>query len=297
MGDRIVCSLTTLPGRYDRLRETLVSINKQNRKFDAIYLTLPKVTKRTGKVYPPLPEDLLGLCTIVPVEIDYGPICKIWGGLYMEDDPNTIIVTVDDDTTYLPDFAEKIIEKSNFFPTSVVCGTGAKLGRGAIWLSLISSLDFGRPLNGLLGFPVDPINGSLVDVGYGVGGVGYRRSFFPEKSKLYSDFVALGQDKPGLFLQDDVMISGYLSKKRIDIRVFLDMSLVHTSPGGEDSITPDLGAMYSGVAGAIKEGKEIGFFPSMQVPTPSNTLVGNLGTSVFFIVLMAVFAIAVWFLG
>jgi hypothetical protein len=279
------------------LRETLKSINDQSLKPDAIYLTLPKIAKRSGEAYPPLPDDMKELCTIVEIDVDYGPICKIYGGLYTENDQNTIVITIDDDTIYKHTFVEKMVEKCNLMPRVAVCGTGARLIRGPAMISIISSLDFVRPWCGILGFPADPVFGGLVDVGYGVGGVAYRRWMFPSKAKLYEDFVSLGQDKYNLFRQDDVMISGYLSREGIEIRVFTDIPTVSTAIGMEDCITPNMDTMIKGLTGAIEEGKELGFFPTMQPVPISNTIVGNVGLGVWYFLMLIATCIAVyWFI-
>lgn len=293
---RLVVSLTTLPGRYESLEQTLLSIQNQTVKADAVYLGLPKIVKRTGEPYPELPQSILGLCKVVELENDYGPICKLVAGLVKEDDEKTVIITIDDDTIYNSRFIETMKEKCYKFPHIAVCANGARFERGPMFVSIIHAPEIAKPWNGIMGFPCDREYGGSVDVAYGMGGVAYRRGFFPKKQNLYDDFISLSQEKYNLFRQDDVMISGYLSKFGIDRRVFLDIPGVTTIAGNKDCITPDLETMMKGVSGAIDEGKEMGFFPTM-VPVPlSNTMVGNLGTGLFFIGLICLFSFAVYVL-
>jgi Glycosyl transferase family 2 len=289
--DRVVVSLTTLPDRYEKLKETIESLLNQTCKPDAIYLGLPQVAKRLNKPYPPFSNANV---KVVKLDDDYGPICKLVGGLLSESDPNTIIITVDDDTLYKPDFIEKMVEKANLFPNAVVCGTGARLGRGLMLMSIVNSLDNVKTWNGVLGFECEDKLGGLVDVAYGVGGVGYRRKFFPSKQNLFSSFVNLGQDKHNLFRQDDIFISGYLSKQKIQIRVFTDIPTVTTTIGGDDCITPDMDTMMKGISGAIEEGKEFGFFETMQPLPIDNSMAGKMGLGFFYFAMLLALAFAVW---
>lgn len=294
---RVVVSLTTLPGRYSDLDLTLQSIQSQTLRPDAVYLSLPKIAKRTGEAYPPLPHHLRSMCEIVDLDTDYGPICKLVGGLIMEDDPSTIVITIDDDTIYDPTFLEVIVEKSKRFPGAAICGNGARFIRGPLLSSMIHSPKPARPLNGIGGFPCDEYYGGLVDVVYGMGGVAYRRGMFPTKNSLFTDFVNLGQDKYNLYRQDDVMISGYLSRQGIDRRVFLDIPPVSTVLGSKDCITPDIVTMIKGVSGAIEEGKEMGFFPEMYSVPLSNTMIGNLGLGIFYLALIVAVGYAAYVLS
>src|SRR5574338_757879 len=97
---RVVASFTTIPGRYDDLQNAFKCVRGW---VDKIYLGVPKVANRTGKVYPPLPESITKDCEVVPLDEDYGPICKVYGALLRENDPETIIISCDDDMYYDPE--------------------------------------------------------------------------------------------------------------------------------------------------------------------------------------------------
>src|SRR5690606_13603827 len=101
---RVVASYTTLPSRYSVLKQSILSLKNQTVKLDEIYLTIPKIAKRLNKEYPPVPEDIKNLCKVITVDQDYGPITKIYGGLVSESNPNTIIISCDDDVLFKSNF-------------------------------------------------------------------------------------------------------------------------------------------------------------------------------------------------
>jgi len=63
-------------------------------------VTIPKISARLNIEYPPIPDDITKLCKIVHIDVDYGPITKIYGALISETDPNTIIISCDDDVHF-----------------------------------------------------------------------------------------------------------------------------------------------------------------------------------------------------
>src|SRR5690349_10896883 len=100
---RVVVTMTTLPGREDIITRACESIVQQTRPPDAIYLALPKISRRLGIPYPPMPEFVRAHCTIVQPETDFGPVTKLYGALALETDPHTVIISCDDDIIYPPD--------------------------------------------------------------------------------------------------------------------------------------------------------------------------------------------------
>ncbi|KAJ3025783.1 UNVERIFIED_CONTAM: hypothetical protein HDU68_006690 [Siphonaria sp. JEL0065] len=109
---RVVVSLTSFPGRLHRINATMHSLASQSLKPDRIILSIPKdgvvrfknnsQTAHTSKT----DEELLAqLQSDIPFMFvhkttDYGSATKLLGALEIEKDPETIIVTVDDDTIY-----------------------------------------------------------------------------------------------------------------------------------------------------------------------------------------------------
>src|SRR5579862_1496481 len=110
---RVVASYTTLPSRYDVLQKSILSLKRQTHKLDAIYLTLPKKATRLNKEYPPISTELSSLCTVISSDIDYGPLTKIYGALVSENDPNTVIISCDDDVDFPDNFVETLISYHN----------------------------------------------------------------------------------------------------------------------------------------------------------------------------------------
>jgi GT2 family glycosyltransferase len=176
---RVVASYTTLPDRYDVLRRSIESMRAQTYHLDAIYLALPKTASRLHKEYPPLPDDFKNLCTVIPTDIDYGPITKVYGALMAEPDPHTVIISCDDDVIFAPDHVQKMVDNHRRYPNIAICGTGALIGKGLALISIVSTVHPFRPWNGMTGFQVDPVEGRKVDLIFGVAGILYRRGFFP----------------------------------------------------------------------------------------------------------------------
>lgn len=222
---RIVATLTTVPGRYDILEKTIDSLKYQPNYPDEIYLTLPKVFGRTKEPYPPLPDTIKSKVKVVEIEKDYGPICKIYGGLVSENDPNTILLTVDDDTYFNENYMTKIREKCKEHPDKAICATGALVGNGLNFISILSSV---QPFDKYEWIPKFHCgeNGRDIDICFGVGGVAYRRKFFPEKLEDINNEILKYTEIKTIFHNDDVLISGYLSKKNIKRRIFNDIPSV-----------------------------------------------------------------------
>lgn len=221
---RVVASLTTMPDKYKKLIETLRSLANQTRTLDAIYVGVPEKSKRLDIPYPDinLPEDLQGKVTIVRLLEDWGPICKIAAGLYQEQDPETVIITFDDDMQYPKDMVEKLLHCNKRFPNRAIGSAGMLIGT-------IKSCPFCaiNPNENVFPFsmPKFPIgkNGRRIDVIYGYPGALYLRKFFPVKDKLQEEFFSFSKVNFECFINDDVTISGYLSLKGIERRIFKNM--------------------------------------------------------------------------
>ena len=259
---RIVATCTTLPDRYQKLLLTLKTLHEQTIKFDAIYLTLPYKAKRLNKDYPELPNEIKDLCTVVRTDIDYGPICKIYGALINENEPNTMIITIDDDCIYPNHFVETFIEKSNIQPNAAITGTGVLVGSGAMFLSINMNIDRALIIKGLLGFDI-PTNGRRVDIVQGVSGVLYKRHFFPPCNQL-DDLFTLPLKNEDLFKSDDIVISGYLSKKNILRYTFNQMPIVHITQTNDDALSVDMFKMCVVFKRALYKSREYGYFPYFE---------------------------------
>lgn len=189
---RVVVSLSTIPSRVKYVSKIIRYLLEQTYPIDRIYLNIPYWSKREQKEYP-LPEcphsDRL---TILRCE-DYGPITKLYPTLQEEKDPQTLIITLDDDTDYSPDRIQTLVHWAQRFPEAAIGGTGMIIGN--FWNAI-------SPVH-------QPHRLTPVDILEGYSGCAYRRKFFDQNLIDYS------QAPREAFYHDDVWISGKLAEKGI----------------------------------------------------------------------------------
>lgn len=272
---RMVVSLTTVPGREDLIVDTCRSIANQTIKPDAIYLTIPKVPRRFDKKYGEFPDEIKSICTIIEPETDYGPITKIYGGLMMESDPDTIVVSCDDDIIYPPKTLEILLEKSKIYSDSAICGSGMFVGRG-IWLSArYSNLDKYLFLSGF----TPPKSGRKVDLIYGSSGVLYKRSFFPPIDKCIDELFSVALGDLDILCNDDLLVSAYLAKKNIPRLTFPDLPIVTMIENKGQH--PEVALSYARIEclnrmdRAINKLKEMGYFETFEPYALDETVTVN----------------------
>ena len=102
---RIVVSLSTLPSRINKVHQTIRSIENQTMKPDWIYLNVPSYSKREKTKYV-IPDDLTQY--VNHASDDYGPLTKFLPTLQIENDPETMIICVDDDKIYDPNLIQHL---------------------------------------------------------------------------------------------------------------------------------------------------------------------------------------------
>lgn len=286
---RVVASLTTTPSHYYTLIKTLESLHKQTYQLDAIYLSLPKKCKRLNLDYPPLPPDILKLCTPVPCE-DFGPITKIVGGLLMEKDPNTAIITFDDDMIYPPTTVELMVKHHYKYPNSAIGSSGMLMKYNCPVCAIHSNIS-GLKYN-VASFNVPP-EGRPVDSVYGLCGVLYLRKFFPSNKKLRQKFLYLSSIDNDMFIHDDIVISGYLSSKNIERRIFNDFPKVDFVTFNDVrerksyEISYDLDRFFNTMNSAIQKCKKLGMYQYTEDMTLSETVVGY-GAFIFIPLLLII---------
>uniref|UniRef100_A0A383V8V7 Methyltransferase domain-containing protein n=1 Tax=Tetradesmus obliquus TaxID=3088 RepID=A0A383V8V7_TETOB len=113
---RLVVSVSSFPGRVEYINPTIFSIMHGLRKPDALYIWVPlnvsrfKEDDREIQGLKELPDNVKGLAGhfngVVKVKIppkDYGPATKLLPTLLEEKDPDTVIITIDDDSMYRPE--------------------------------------------------------------------------------------------------------------------------------------------------------------------------------------------------
>lgn len=190
--DRFVISITTLPARLPNIRPILNSI-LQICSMDILYLCLPDG----------LPEDHPDILNL-PLNhskfrlircYDYGPITKIVGVLDYEQEPETLILTLDDDIIIEDDIVKIFRNKANMYPKSALSMSGWCYGAFPFRYQIV----------------IDNIHDVKVDWLQGVHGILYRRYFINKE-----DLLKYKGDDKMLFKNDDHRISAYLQNCAID---------------------------------------------------------------------------------
>lgn len=190
---RVIVCFTTIPARVKFLSKILNCIHEQDYKIDKTYLLLPWKSKRENKKYPPLPIDInLTNVDVIRCE-DYGPITKLYPILKYETDPETCIITFDDDVSYLPNRVSTLVKYALKYPNSAISGSGFIVGN---WWNFFGSIVYPKKI-------------TSVSVIEGYSGCLYRRKFFDE---ALIDYTNAPKEA---FYHDDVWISGYLALKGI----------------------------------------------------------------------------------
>jgi hypothetical protein len=216
---RIVITLSTLPDRYKKILKTLQSLKKQTIAIDEIYLSLPEYSVRMKLNYPELPDEIKNLVKVVKIEQDYGPITKLLGALYCEEDSRSIIISCDDDYIYPENFVEKLIEKHILFPNAAIGSSGMLIKKSCPLCAIhpnLSAIQYRIPK-----IPI-PKEGRKVDILYGFSGILYLRGFFPRTEEL-DMLLKISLSDQDFFLNDDVVISAFLAKHGIERRIFKDI--------------------------------------------------------------------------
>lgn len=196
---KIILSLTTTPVRIRKMRDMLTALARQDDEVSEILLNLPYRLARTGEPY-----DIPGWMATVPkLRVnrcrDYGPATKLLGALERETDPDTLIITVDDDIMYPDDMVAAYRRYATGGEACAYCTSGFNIPD-----------PFAVGVRGAL----RGVRGHLMpaQVAEGYGSCLYRRSFFDQ-----SIFVM--QDVPDfLRYSDDIYISNHLARRNVGVR-------------------------------------------------------------------------------
>lgn len=277
---KIVFSLTTLPRRIKTIIPTLESLNNQTVKADHIYLTIPKKCSRLDQKYPKIPKKIKKYCDIVYVKEDYGPVTKLVGALLKETDPDTIIITVDDDVIYPKNLVKDLLYYHKKFPDSALSSSGLSIG----YYPFRYSIKFNQKKNDYW-FTMNSKKSKKIDILYGYSGALYKRSFFPCKHMLYNKFLKYSLENIDLFKNDDVFISFYLNKEHIDRRLVNTEDVINNS--GHDALSQDVVKFFLSLEKAVSKCEKMGWFKSKAYVNPFETF----GTVVIFILLLLILLI------
>lgn len=191
---RIVVSMTTSPRRMELFKPVVDSILKQSLQPDAIYLNLPELFRNTTRYRFPrwLCENSAITTTILP-DPDLGPAMKLIPALVTETDPDTILITIDDDVIFPPDAISSFVDATLNEPDTAFCSMGFR---------------FEQETNNIL-----PVRGhhSPCDVLQGFSGCCYRRAHFKNPA-LQFEIEALPKQYQ---VNDDVILSNHIATNGI----------------------------------------------------------------------------------
>ncbi|ELR16659.1 uncharacterized protein ACA1_089060 [Acanthamoeba castellanii str. Neff] len=198
---RVVLTLTTMPHHLPLLRPALDSLLAQSLPADKIYLNIPEGRNRRNNMS--YDEEIAKHHIVFPTGItvnrcqDVGPLTKLLPAVLAEEkgDPDTIIITVDDDQVYPPDTVKYLAWYMEHYSDTAfgVCGWGfmwvpPPMGVVPVYLTYMQR---------------GPA-GTMVDVLQACCGNAYRVSWF-DSAKLKNDLPS------ECFTTDDLWIAGYLS--------------------------------------------------------------------------------------
>lgn len=205
--ERVIVSLTTLPHRLSEVPHSINSIAEGEIKPNAIYLHIPLYSTRDDRGYCNLELDNIKKTfelghpdvplIINRVERDYGPVTKLFPVLCLEKDSTTNILCIDDDKVYDKSTLRHLLGVQQRYPKSVICVSG--------W----NYLRIGR----LVALPlIMPIRNMVkrVQILQCYNGVLYTRGMFEDD---FENWVT----EPQCMTTDDILISGYLARKNVEI--------------------------------------------------------------------------------
>ena len=186
---RFVISMTTLPGRVQYIKPVIDSILRHNGEIDKLYICLPRGKVPKHHIPPNTRKVEVIRCK------DYGPITKIVGVLDRETDPDTLILTLDDDIIVTKNIVRLFRNKARKYPDAALSMSG--------WCYGSYPFNYQIALTNKKDVPVDWIQG--------VHGILYHRSFLDKKELLRFE-----RHNKLLFKNDDHKIAAYLESKGIN---------------------------------------------------------------------------------
>jgi hypothetical protein len=218
---RLVVSFTSSPKRIEKIKPMIDSIMNQDILPDKIYIHLPKIFKRDNSVFGKIPNFITDNELIqINYTQDIGPITKILPVLEFEKDPNTLVLSVDDDIYYETSLIARFLYYSDIYPNSVLTGTSF----------LMDSRYCSNP-------ETEFCNKNLADPAHfysqfleGYSGVLYKISFL---SKFPINNINLLPRE--CILGDDLLLSNYFKSQNIPIISIETLNLVTPLDYGFDN--------------------------------------------------------------
>jgi hypothetical protein len=190
-------SLTTIPSRIGRIGRVLNSLIDQTCPADEIVLAVPDRSRRENVEYD-IPN---GIATSDAITIlrcnDAGPATKLLPAIEREQDPKALLVAVDDDTVYPPEFLETLLTWHRRYPDHTLGYRGWRVPKTMRWED--APFVYGTEIR----------SPEPVDVVTGVWGLAVQPRFFDG-----SVFDA-SSAPPEAFFVDDVWFNGNLARRGV----------------------------------------------------------------------------------
>jgi len=198
---RVVVSFTTVPGRIRHLPDFILMLSQRIcPHVNAIYFCQPLLSLK--KIPYNIPEEtqvLLKKHNITTLHCkDYGPITKLLPTLEVETDPDTVIVTIDDDVILTEGTLQNILHKARIYDECALSYTGWKTGP-SLWT-------FEFLTNQKIDQSVDWIEGQSL--------IAYKRKFLQG-----TELLKLTQMVDWGLRHDDHILNWHLSNQLIDKKV------------------------------------------------------------------------------
>lgn len=114
---RIVTTMTVIPTREVAVIRAIMSVQRGNVKPDAMYINIPNEYVRFEEKLEPWLKPVLDAIGVTIIQLEHDRCClnKILPILAIEKDPETLVVTIDDDITYSPLFIAGLLEAHKKF--------------------------------------------------------------------------------------------------------------------------------------------------------------------------------------
>jgi len=197
---RVVVSFTTIPSRLPFLGDVAEQMQKQTYQPDRVYACIPQVSARFGTAYDMTSVNIPSNLTVIRTD-DYGPATKLLGCLEYERDPDTIVITIDDDVVYSENLIKNLVQEALENPDKRV-GSRATSRRNTY------------PIN----YKKRNENSESIML-EGFGGIAYRRGMISDETR--QRLQTMHHDHP-CWKSDDVTFDRLITYQKIKVPNLVD---------------------------------------------------------------------------
>jgi hypothetical protein len=110
------------------------------------------------------------------------------------------------------------------------------------------------------------------------------------REQLHDELLQYSLRDHAVFCNDDVLISGYLSREGIERRVFLDIPTI-THANGADALSANIIGMITRLNTSISKVKEYGFYTTMEEMDVTETTAFRVGVALILIIIIIILCI------